>query len=178
MQTFYRHFQGKDELLLAIIEESVTARTAIYREQAAGLDDAVARLELFVNGPFSTARKTGLSPMIVREHLRLMERYAREVRAADDSYRELLKETIEAAQAGGRFPGVDAADESELIMALVLTRYHNLVLGVVSRTPAEEGRHIWSFCLAALSRCEHSGRAVPRGARRTSKAKEASTALV
>jgi AcrR family transcriptional regulator len=152
LQTFYRHFPGKDELILAVIEESVCAQTASYRREIAGIEDPVARVEFIVKAPFLGGKRRSLSPMIVREHLRLMEDHAREVRAADDSYREVLREAIEAAQAAHRFAGVDAAEESEMIMALVLTRYHNFVLGVVARSATKEAEHVWRFCLAALDR--------------------------
>lgn len=154
LQTFYRHFSGKDELLLAVIEESVSARIAEFRQRVVRLRDPVARLERFVKGPFSRGADSPLSHLIVREHLRLMEDYAREVRAADDPYRELVKETIQEAQAVGRFPEIDAEQESETIMALVVARFHNLALGVLGHSAAKEGEHIWEFCLGALTRWE------------------------
>jgi AcrR family transcriptional regulator len=152
LQTFYRHFQSKDELLLAVLEESVTERTAAWRTEVGRLRDPVARVESIVKRPFSVS--SPLAPTIVHEHIRLMERYAREVRAADEPYRQLLTGAIEDAQAIGRFIGVDAADEAELIMALVLARYHNLLLGVVTRSSTAEAKHLWVFCLAALVRNE------------------------
>jgi AcrR family transcriptional regulator len=154
LQTFYRYFPGKDELLLAVIEESVSEQTASYRRDIARIDDPVARVEFVVKAPFLAGKKRPLSPMIVREHLRLMEHYALEVRRADDSYRDLLREAIDAAKVAGRFGGVDAAEESELIMSLVLTRYHSRILGVVAGTAIHEAEHVWLFCYAALRRHE------------------------
>jgi TetR/AcrR family transcriptional regulator len=154
LQTFYRHFRSKDDLLLAVIEESVRTATESFREKAMRLADPVARVGSVVKAPFISRRDTRLSPTITREHLRLLDGHAREVRGADDSYRELLTEAIVAAQEAGRFPGVDAIEEAEMIMTLVLSRYHNLVLGVETRSHAREASHIWAFCLAALSRNE------------------------
>jgi hypothetical protein len=39
-----------------------------------------------------------------------------------------------------------------MITTLVLSRFHQLVLGAETRSFAREAAHIWSFCLAALSR--------------------------
>jgi hypothetical protein len=39
-------------------------------------------------------------------------------------------------------------------MSIVLSRYHNLVLGVVTHSFAREAEHVWSFCHAALCRGE------------------------
>jgi AcrR family transcriptional regulator len=153
LQTFYRHFGSKDDLLLAVIEEAVTTSAEAYRAKAFSLDDPVARVESVVKAAFGRNGRR-MSRMITREHLRLMDGRAREVRAADEAYRNLLAETIEAAQAEGRFPGIDARQEADLVMSMVLSRYHNLVLGVVTHSFAREAHHVWSFCLAALSRGE------------------------
>jgi AcrR family transcriptional regulator len=153
LQTFYRHFGSKDDLLLAVIEESVTTSAEAYRAKALKLSDPVARVESVVKAPFARDG-TRLSATITREHLRLLESHAREVRSADDPYRRLLAEMIAAAQDAGRFPGVDANEEADMIMGLVLARYHSLVLGVARHSFAREAVHIWSFCVGALSRGE------------------------
>jgi AcrR family transcriptional regulator len=154
IQTFYRHFDSKDELLLAVLEEAVTAQASEYRRKISQLRDPIARVEYVVKAPFLGRIDRRLSPLVVREHLRLMEGYAREVRAADESYRELLREAIVDAQDAGYYKGVDPADEAELIMALVLSRYHNLLLRVATRSASSEAEHIWDFCRAALARGE------------------------
>ena len=43
------------------------------------------------------------------------------------------------------YKGVDPADEAELIMALVLSRYHNLLLRAKTRSASSEAEHIWDF---------------------------------
>ena len=151
LQTFYRHFGGKDDLILALIEEEVTRGAEGYRKRLARLDDPVARVESVIKGPF--ARGSRRDPgMVTREHIRLLDTHAREVWAADAPYRNLLAETIRAAQDAGEFLGVDADEEADMITTLVLSRFHQLVLGAESRSFAREAGHIWAFCLAALSR--------------------------
>jgi TetR/AcrR family transcriptional regulator len=149
LQTFYRHFPGKDDLMLAVIEEEVAQGAETYRKKALRLDDPTARVEAVVKGPFARSERSRLIP---REHLRLLDTRARDVWAADAPCRNLLSEMISAAQDVGRFSGVDADDEADMITTLVLSRYHNLVLGAGRRSFAQEGAHIWAFCLAALSR--------------------------
>src|SRR5262245_30719779 len=51
LQTFYRHFGTKDELLLAMLEESIGRGVATRVAEAAGLDDPVDRLRYLVIGP-------------------------------------------------------------------------------------------------------------------------------
>jgi len=151
LQTFYRHFGSKDDLLLAVIEESVTRSAERFRARAFSLDDPVARVEYVVKAPFASPPK-GMSATITREHLRLLEDHAREVEAADDAYRRLLADTIRSAQEDGWFLGLEAEEEADTIMTLVLARYHGLVLGIASRSLADEAGQIWAFCQAALSR--------------------------
>jgi AcrR family transcriptional regulator len=162
LQTFYRHFSSKEELLLAVLEETVANGSARYREEAARYEDPVARTECVVKGPLLHHLDQPTSAMGVREHLRLMERHGREVREADEPYHQLVRETIEAAQAAGCFVGVDASDEAELIMALVLSRYQNVVLGVVRRSAEEEAEHLWLFVSAALTRHDKAALAPTR----------------
>jgi AcrR family transcriptional regulator len=154
LQTFYRHFGSKDDLLLAVIEESVTKSAERFRARAFSLDDAVARVEYVVKAPFASEPQ-GMSVTITREHLRLLESHAREVEAADDAYRRLLVDAIRSAQEDGRFLGVEADEEADTIVTLVLARYHGMFLGVANRSLADEAAEIcWAFCQAALSRGE------------------------
>jgi AcrR family transcriptional regulator len=151
LQTFYRHFQGKDDLMLAVIEEEVASGAETYRKKALRFDDPTARVEAVIKGPFArTERRT--SRAIPREHLRLLDARARDVWAADAPYRNLVSEMITAAQDSGCFGAVDADEEADMITTLVLSRYHSLVLGAEVRSFSREAAHIWAFCLAALDR--------------------------
>ncbi|MEX5635669.1 helix-turn-helix domain-containing protein [Parafrankia sp. FMc2] len=53
MQTFYRHFPGKDQLLLAVIEDVISEQTTHYRERAAHEPDPLARLRLHIQAALS-----------------------------------------------------------------------------------------------------------------------------
>jgi AcrR family transcriptional regulator len=151
LQTFYRHFQGKDDLMLAVIEEEVAQGAELYRKKALRFDDPTARVEAVIKGPFVRSERRS-SRSIPREHLRLLDARARDVWAADAPYRDLLAEMIGAAQDADRFRAVDANEEADLITTLVLSRYHNLVLGAETGSFSREAGHIWAFCLAALNR--------------------------
>lgn len=157
LQTFYRHFQGKDELLLAVMEEAISTQTEKWSRTAQRIGDDVGRVRFIVKAPFSRPEMRG-SRAIVLEHVRLslMQHYAPELRAADTSYLMLLAGAIRAAQVSGRFPGVDVEEEAELIMDLVLARYHGLVTGLTQRSHIREGNHVWAACFAALRRNEIS----------------------
>src|SRR5262245_55280532 len=48
LQTFYRHFGGKDQLLLAVIADLIEAHCRALEERASVLDDPVERLHLYI----------------------------------------------------------------------------------------------------------------------------------
>jgi AcrR family transcriptional regulator len=125
LQTFYRHFGGKDDLILAVIEEEVATSAEACHQRVLRLEDPVAKVEAVVKGPFSRVNRV-TSPMIPREDLRLLDTRAVDVRAADAPYRDLLAETIRVAQDDGLFQCVDADEEADMMRTLVLSRYHNL----------------------------------------------------
>jgi TetR/AcrR family transcriptional regulator len=154
LQTFYRHFSTKDELLLAVLEEVVSTGTEVYRVRARRNRDPVAQLEIVVKGPFRASRSVGQARLIVREHLRLVENYPDEVRLADLPFKDLVADVIRAAQAIGRFPGIAADDEAELISDFVRVRFHGMTLGTARWSRAAEAEMVWKFCLGGLSRNE------------------------
>jgi TetR/AcrR family transcriptional regulator len=154
LQTFYRHFSSKDELLLAVLEEVVWASTEKYRAKARRNRDPVAQLEIVVKGPFRATGPVGQARLIVCEHLRLVEHYPDEVRLADLPFKELVADVIKAAQSNGRFPAIAADDEAELINDFVRVRFHGMTLGTVRWSRAAEAEMVWKFCLGGLSRNE------------------------
>jgi TetR/AcrR family transcriptional regulator len=154
LQTFYRHFSAKDELMLAVLEELVTRSTDQLRRLSLRERDPVRQLQRVVKGPFKSRTASLNGRAVVGEHLRLVEVYPEEVRLADLPFSDLLTETIQRCQAIGRFPGVRAEDEAELINDLVRVRFHSLTLGLVRRSPSAEAEQVWRFCLPALSRNE------------------------
>src|SRR2546423_10218460 len=54
LQTFYRYFGSKDELLLAVIEEMIAESCALWRKQATGVDDPVERLRSYVTSALAS----------------------------------------------------------------------------------------------------------------------------
>ncbi|ONH25663.1 TetR family transcriptional regulator [Pseudofrankia asymbiotica] len=48
LQTFYRHFPGKDQLLVAVIEDMIAENAERYAAAASHLDDPVARLRFYI----------------------------------------------------------------------------------------------------------------------------------
>jgi AcrR family transcriptional regulator len=154
LQTFYRHFRSKDELVLAIFEETASEGTAETAAAADAVLDPVQRLKVIVTRAalpnVSVPRLT--AETMVREHLRLYQSFPKEVENALLPFRALIADAIRAAQAVGEFPGIDADIDAELIHQLIISRFHLRALGVVTDTSTDAADNLWTFCLGALRR--------------------------
>ena len=97
LQTFYRCFGNKDELLLAMFEESI--RGAADRVLAFSSDDPVERLRYIVTRPIVTdfdERTERVTRWRGRERQRLLEYFPDAVEAVYEPYRAAIASTIVA----------------------------------------------------------------------------------
>jgi len=65
LQTFYRLFPGKDQLLLAVLEDMIAENCAQYEEAARRLPDPVARLRFYITAALRSIADD--DPMIAGE---------------------------------------------------------------------------------------------------------------
>jgi AcrR family transcriptional regulator len=155
LQTFYRHFGSKDELILAVLEENIIAGQESIRNAASHYTDPLSRLAAVIQAPLSMP-VSDQDPVNyrfqARERTRLSEEYPAEVEGVLSPYRDILIEYIsDAAEAGVVFP-VDIVRDADMILHLVLTYFYNLVSKAVPYDAADVANYLWDFCLAALLR--------------------------
>src|SRR6476661_2558729 len=62
LQTFYRYFGGKDQLLVAVLAESIGDHCARLLAEARPLTDPVARLETYVRSTLEPLGNPALQP--------------------------------------------------------------------------------------------------------------------
>ena len=73
LNTFYRYFGSKDQLLLAVIENVIGESCDYYREIALEISDPVGRLRSHITSTLSVAGRSGSRPgFITAEHWRLL----------------------------------------------------------------------------------------------------------
>lgn len=152
LRTFYRHFAGRDELLLALIEEDARTGAAVLRDT---FDDAADPLEL-AQGCVETlcdlvVTGSGYAGLLVREHLRLGEEHPGELRASLAPLLDLIEERLAAAAEAGSLRAVDRFDAAT-VLSLVLTHVQNAALLAPEQESAS--RRVWGFCRAALDPVE------------------------
>ena len=153
LQTFYRHFGGKDQLLIAVLEDMIAEAAVQYQERARDLPDPVARLRSYIKDTLaSLGGPEGGAPagFVVSEHWRLHQIFPDEITHAMKPWADLVLGEIRAAAAAGLLHPKDPEEDAWLVTRLVTAVYHHHAFASSDRSPEEIGEHVWEFCLAAL----------------------------
>ncbi len=165
-RAFYERFAGKDDLVLAVFEQTLRAAALFFREQAAALGDPLERLRLIVSGIVlgrigiagaehvepSDRRSAALS----REHLRLAESRPAELQAALSPLLDLIAEFIAEGIEAGRIRPCEPPLQATLLYNLVSTTVHTELLAEEGARPDQRRRQhmaeeIWEFCRRAIA---------------------------
>lgn len=150
LQTFYRYFAGKDQLMLAVIEDLISENCARYRREAAGIADPVERLHHHITAVLRGLEAKGKVSFIPIEHWRLEALYPDEVSRVTGLYAELLLEEIEAGIEAGLLAPADPEHAAWLINQLVVAVFHHYSFITVEEPLQARTEKLWDFCLAAL----------------------------
>ena len=148
LRSFYRHFAGRDDLLLALFEEEARHHVELLGELVGDGGEPIDRVrgcvealcDLVVTGE-------GYAALLVREHLRLGDERSDEIRAALAPLLDLFQDELEAAAVAGDLRAVDRFDAAT-VLTLVLTHVQTALL-LAPGEPAPTQR-IWRFCQGAL----------------------------
>ena len=152
LKGFYGCFAGKDDLLLALIEEDTRMGATLLASFVEANDDPVDRLHAYVDGLFSMLTvdgAMGYAGVLVREHRRLGEGRPDDLRVGLAPLVDMLAAEIEAAAAAGRAHTPDPAHDAEVVFRLLLTGIHEVTLG--RRDPADEAADLWRLCWSGLA---------------------------
>jgi TetR/AcrR family transcriptional regulator len=152
LQTFYRHFGSKDELLLAMLEESISDGT---KQFLAGITDTspVERLHQLVTAPLRLDLDEQARRHIrwrARERQRLVELFPEAVEAVFEPYRTALEDAIVSACKSGDAASDYPALTSAILMHLVLAMTHAVHGAGLEVLPEQAAEHIWQLCWQGL----------------------------
>jgi AcrR family transcriptional regulator len=155
LQTFYRHFGSKDELVLAVLEENVAQGVRDMEEIAATEADPVDQLRELIQQPIRMSQAPESFRRLrfhARERQRLSELYPSDVEAVFAPYRELIDRHIRAVDRTGNSVAADAEHDADVVMRLVAVYTHVIGTGAVPWSVEECANVLWEFCRAALWR--------------------------
>src|SRR5436309_3157444 len=144
LKSFYRSFTGKDDVLLALLEEDSRAGAAMLRAALDRTADPDARVERYVRTLFKLAREApGYSRVLVQEHRRLSVERPADLAAALAPLVDLLREQIAAGTAVA-----DPGRSAEITFAVLLDGLADVTLA--GRESKEVVASVWQFVAGGL----------------------------
>jgi AcrR family transcriptional regulator len=152
LQTFYRHFGGKDQLLVAVVADLIAGHCASLAERAAVIDDPVDRLHFFITDTLSIVAESpgdARARFMTSQHWRLHQLQPEALAEATKPFAELVQRELEAAKAAGRLTPRDAERDAWIISKLVMATFHHYAFAA-DPDPTTAVEDVWQFCLAAV----------------------------
>jgi AcrR family transcriptional regulator len=153
LKSFYRSFEGKDDLILALIEEDSRAGATMLRaamDRSASPDE---RLERYVRALFGLARQaSGYTNVLVREYRRLSVDRPAGLAQALAPLVQLLEDEIATASGAAISAASAVHREAEIVFALLLDGLADVTLA--GRDSKEVAASIWRFVAGGL-RLDH-----------------------
>ncbi len=152
LQTFYRHFEGKDQLLLAVLEDTIAEGAAQFDEAARHLANPLDRLQSYVTAVLQAVHGgAGVNArLITAEHWRLHQLFPQEMAYVTKPVTDLLLRDIREAEAQGLVRPADPERAAWLMTKLLMATYHHYAFATDDEGAETIAGDVWAFCLAAL----------------------------
>jgi AcrR family transcriptional regulator len=146
-QAFYRHFSGKDELLLAVLDHGRRQLVTTLERRMDAAPDGIGRVRAWIEGVMEQARNTDAAantrPFAI-DGIRLSDRFPSEAATSNEQLLAPLRHAI--ADAGG-----DPERDTPAVYELAMGTMNRCVLSreVPSKTDVE---HLVQFAIGGLTR--------------------------
>jgi AcrR family transcriptional regulator len=154
LQTFYRYFASKDQLLLAVFEDLISEFCDALRNQVADMPDPIERLRYCVTiaawPPGSDGENVAAPQFITSEHWRLQQEYPEEIAMAIKPYSDLVGDEIENAVRAGSLDSSDPQSDAWHVTQLVMAVFHHYAFTETGQSGEEVAERLWRFCLSGL----------------------------
>jgi AcrR family transcriptional regulator len=152
LQTFYRYFGSKDQLLLALIGELISEHCADLTTKARNVLDPTARLEMYVRttlSPIHIPDQLAGARFITAEHWRLHETFPSEVWAATQPFSDLIRAELVAGSIAGTLSPRNPERDAWLMTKTIIGAYHHCAFQPEDPALTTIDDDVWYFCLAA-----------------------------
>lgn len=161
-RAFYERFEGKDDLVLAVFEETIRKAVRLFGERIAELENPLQRLRLIVTfivlgksmqGEASNDRR---GAALSREHLRLAESRPADLKAALQPLIALIEQQLADGMTAAVVRQDDPRRLATLLYNLVSTTVHTELLTsetghIDQATKMQLANDIWEFCRRAIA---------------------------
>lgn len=155
LRSFYQHFSGKEELLLALFEEIIATSAAEWRTQVADMD-TLAGLRYVVEMVHAQAGLPaggggGINRALSVYHLQLAESRPEEYSRVLAPLRELILDLVKRGIDEGEFrDDIDADTLAMIMMQTIVGAAHMHALGSEPGGVPLGTDALWDFCLGGL----------------------------
>ena len=152
LQTFYRIFGGKDQLLLAVFEDLIGESCVGYEERARDLPDPIARIRYYVMVTVGSVGGDGtdIGPRFTTaEHWRLYQLFPEEMSHATQHFTDLVARQLVLANEEGLLDSSNPQRDAWFITKLVMAVFHHYAFADADDAAAI-GEELWAFCARAI----------------------------
>jgi AcrR family transcriptional regulator len=156
MGSFYKAFSGKDELLLALFEESVALGVSMQQELIAEISDPLAQLETCLTwlasprdvvGPEDNPGARALTVL----RFTLASSYPLDLTHAMEPQVRILQDAVERGVAAGQIrTDISARRLAEMVWALAAEANHSSILRTGILDDVDAPQNVWQFCRDGL----------------------------
>ena len=159
-RAFYERFDGMDDLILAVFEQTMRDGAAKFRADLAPIADPLERLRFLIETMVATSRSdvsVRLMVALSREHLRLAEARPEDLERALEPLTTVIAEQLALGMECGVVRKADPLQLATLVHSLVATTIHASVLSPRARAASGGAERadgsaaaVWEFCLRAV----------------------------
>ena len=154
LRSFYQHFDGKHELLLALFEDALARAAEEIQEAGSGTEDPLERLHKAVEMLYEQCHPSlgAQRPLFNDFALQLLVKHPDQVATAHLPLLNVFVELIDQAEAAGALPAGKPRRQASLVMQTVM--FAALANGVPAESYAQPVTvdEVWQFCLGGISR--------------------------
>jgi AcrR family transcriptional regulator len=149
LRSFYQHFDGKHELLLALFEDALRRATDQIRAAASVPEDPLDRMKVAIQLLFELSRPDpgAKRPLFTEFAPRLLISHPTEVRGAHAPLLTLITELLTEAESAGELrSGITPRRAAALTMQTVMFVAQSAVVADNEELPVITADEIWDFC--------------------------------
>jgi TetR/AcrR family transcriptional regulator len=155
LQTFYRYFASKDELLLAVIGDVMSEACERWSEAAGELSDPLDRLRYYITSTLDGLDGEGghaaAARFIVSTRWQLHRQFPTELAETERPFVDLLRGEVSRAIDMGLLKCPDSEWDPWFIAELARSVFHFYTFAARADDELEQVRErLWRFCLTAL----------------------------
>ncbi|MEH0421304.1 TetR/AcrR family transcriptional regulator [Streptomyces sp. B21-083] len=153
LRSFYQHFDGKHELLLALFEDALSKSATEIRESAATGRDPLARLKIAVELLYDSCKpRTGRqSPLFTDFAIQLLVSHPDQVASAHLPLLSYFVELVEEAATGGQVTVSKPRRTASLIMQTAMFTAQAPTAPVGAHPSPISVEEVWEFCLGGIT---------------------------